>query len=61
MAAPHVAVAIALALAKHPDWRGKPDLIEQKLRGSAVPIVASSCAHPCGVGQLDAMRLLEAR
>jgi serine protease len=61
MAAPHVSGAIALALAKHPDWRGKPDLIAQKLRESAVPAVAGACPVSCGAGQLDAMRLLEAK
>jgi serine protease len=61
MAAPHVAGALALALAKHPDWRGKPDLIEQKLRASAVPIADGACPHACGAGQLDAERLVQAR
>lgn len=60
MAAPHVSGAIALALAKHPDWRRKPDLIEQKLRASAVPFIQDACNHPCGPGQLDAMKLIEA-
>jgi subtilisin family serine protease len=59
MAAPHVSGAIALALAKHPEWRGKPDLIERKLRSSAFPLTDGACPNPCGVGQLDAARLIE--
>jgi subtilisin family serine protease len=61
MAAPHVSGAIALALAKHPGWRGQPDLIERKLRESAVPVVDGACPSPCGVGQLDAVKLIESR
>jgi subtilisin family serine protease len=61
MAAPHVSGAIALALAKHPDWRGKPDLIERKLRESAFPLKDGACPNPCGAGQLDAAQLIEAR
>jgi serine protease len=61
MAAPHVSGAIALALARHPDWRGKPDLIERKLRESASPVMAGACPNPCGVGQLDAAKLIDAR
>lgn len=62
-AAPHVAGAIALALARHPEWRHKPDLIEQKLRATAVPARQGACPRekPCGPGQLDAAKLLEAR
>jgi subtilisin family serine protease len=59
MAAPHVSGAIALALARHPDWRGKPDLIARKLRESAFPLTNSACPNPCGVGQLDAVKLIE--
>jgi subtilisin family serine protease len=59
MAAPHVSGAIALALAKHTDWRGNPDLIERKLRESAVPAAKGACPNPCGVGQLDAAKLVE--
>lgn len=58
MAAPHVSAAIALALAKHPQWRGKPDLIERKVRDAAVKTGPGSCRQPCGVGQLDAEKLL---
>jgi subtilisin family serine protease len=58
-AAPHVAGAIALALAKHPEWRGKPDLVAEKLKAAAVPAQAAACAKPCGPGQLDAERLVE--
>jgi len=59
-AAPHVAGAIALALSKHPEWRGKPDLIAQKLRASLVPPAPNACppGKPCGAGQLDVMRLI---
>ena len=60
MAAPHVSGAIALALAMHPDWRGKPDLIVEKLRASAAPLLPGACPKPCGAGQLDALRLLQA-
>ncbi len=58
MAAPHVAAALALALASHPEWRGKPDVIEQKLRSCVVKPAADACSKPCGVGQLDAEKLL---
>jgi subtilisin family serine protease len=58
MAAPHVSGAIALALAVHPDWRGEPDLIAEKLRASARPVTSSDCPNPCGPGRLDAERLL---
>jgi subtilisin family serine protease len=60
MAAPHVAGAIALALAEHREWRHRPDVIEQKLRSSAFPLVPGACPNPCGVGQLDAAKLLAA-
>jgi subtilisin family serine protease len=59
MAAPHVSGAIALALAKHPDWRGKPDLIARKLKESAFPLTNGACPNPLGIGQLDALKLIE--
>jgi subtilisin family serine protease len=59
MATPHVSGALALALAKHLEWRGKPDLIAKKLAASAVALPAGACPQPCGPGQLDALRLLE--
>jgi hypothetical protein len=55
----HVAGAIALAMAKHEDWRRHPDLIAAAIHDSAVPMPAGACSHPCGPGQLDAQRLLE--
>jgi serine protease len=60
MAAPHVSGAIVLALAKHPEWRRNPDLIEQALKASAVKPAAGACPtkKPCGSGQLDAKRLI---
>jgi serine protease len=63
MAAPHVSGALALALAYHPEWRGNPDLIERMLRASAVAPVSGACPknRPCGPGQLDARKLLEAQ
>jgi len=61
MATPHVSGAIALALAKHPDWRGKPDLVARKLRESAFPLTDGACPNPCGVEQLDAVKLIEAQ
>src|SRR5579871_12330 len=62
-AAPHVAGAIALALAVHPEWRRKPDVIEQALRASAVAPVEGACPQrkPCGPGQLDAVKLIETK
>ena len=59
MAAPHVSGALALALSRHPDWRGKPDLIVKKLGDSAVAPTSGACREPCGLGQLDAARLVE--
>ena len=55
-AAPHVSGAIALALSAHPEWRHKPDLIEQKVRAASVVPPPGGCtrAKPCGPGQLDA-------
>lgn len=58
MAAPHVSGAIALALATHPNWRGHPDVITNNLKASASPIPKGACPHPCGSGQLDALKLL---
>lgn len=58
MAAPHVSGAVALALSVHPEWRGKPDLIAEKLRASTRPVTSSACPRPCGAGQLDAERLV---
>jgi subtilisin family serine protease len=58
-AAPHVAGAIALAMAKHEEWRRNPDLIAAAVHDSAVPMPAGACSHPCGPGQLDAQKLLE--
>ena len=58
-AAAHVSGAIALALAQHPEWRGKADLIEQKLRACAVSASANVCPKECGAGQLDAARLVD--
>jgi hypothetical protein len=58
MAAPHVFGTIALELAKHPDWRGKPDLITRMLRESAFPLTDGACPNPRGVGQLDAVKLI---
>jgi subtilisin family serine protease len=60
MAAPHVTAAIALALSVHPDWRGKPDLIAKKLKELAVPTGTGACSNPCGPGQLDAAKLVNA-
>jgi len=62
-AAPHVSGAIALALAKHAEWRGKPDVIEQKLRASATKLQDGACPadKPCLAGQLNAEKLLQAQ
>ncbi len=57
-AAAHVSGAIALALTQHPEWRGNADIIEQKLRGCAVPPLPMF-ALGCGSGQLDAARLVD--
>lgn len=59
-AAPHVSGAIALAMAKYPHLRGKPDLVARLLRTSAAPLLPNACFYPCGAGQLDALRLIEA-
>jgi subtilisin family serine protease len=58
MAAPHVAGAIALAMAKQAELRSNPDLVEQRLRASAVKAPEGDCPQPSGAGQLDAARLL---
>lgn len=60
-ATPHVSGAIALALAKNPSWRGQPDLIERKVRASAVQPPQGACPQGCGPGLLDAVRLLNQR
>jgi subtilisin family serine protease len=57
-AAPHVSGAIALALAMHPEWRGKPDEIDKHLRASAVRPRPGACPVACGPGQLDAVRFI---
>ncbi len=59
-AAPHVSGAIALALARHPDWRRKPALVERKLRETVASPSADACPEetPCGGGQLDAAALV---
>jgi subtilisin family serine protease len=59
MAAAHVSGAIALAMAKHQEWKRHPDLIAAALHDSAVAMRAGACPKPCGPGQLDAQRLLE--
>jgi subtilisin family serine protease len=68
MAAPHVAGAIALALAKHPEWRDdkgrpKPALVTEKLRASAFKLPAGACPKekPCGAGLLDALKLITSK
>jgi subtilisin family serine protease len=68
MAAPHVSGAIALALAKHPEWldnkgRPKPDLVEAKLRASVFKLPQGACPKekPCGVGLLDALKLINSK
>ncbi len=55
----HAAGAVALAMAKHEEWRRHPDLVAAAIHDFAVPMPAGACAHPCGPGQLDAQRLLE--
>jgi serine protease len=59
-AAPHVSGALALALVAHPEWRGKPDVIEQKLRDSLARAPQGACPadKPCGPGLLDAGKLV---
>jgi serine protease len=57
MAAPHVAGAIALAMAARPEWRGKPELVEKAVRACAVK-PATACREACGAGQLDAEKLM---
>jgi serine protease len=58
MAAPHVAGAIALALAKHPDWR--VDQVTEKLRASAFKLAPGACPKEksCGPGLLDVVKLI---
>jgi serine protease len=57
-AAPHVSATIALALAMHPEFRGKPDAVEQHLRASAVRPRPGACQVACGPGQLDAVSFI---
>ena len=45
----HRTSVLSLALAR-PDWRGKPDLIERKLRESASPVMAGACPNPAALG-----------
>src|SRR5262245_19604379 len=59
MAAPHVAGAIALAMARNPAWRFKPDDMVRQLTATASRPPENACPRPCGAGQLDAARLLE--
>jgi subtilisin family serine protease len=58
MAAPHAAGAIAMALAKHPDWR--VDQVAEKLRASAFKLAPGACPKekPCGPGLLDVVKLI---
>ena len=44
----------ASRLARH------PDLVVEKLRASAAPLIPGACPRPCGAGQLYAVRLLQA-
>jgi subtilisin family serine protease len=58
-AAPHVAGAIALMLAAHPELRHRPDEIEKALRASVAPLPPGACGNsPCGPGLLDAALLV---
>ena len=66
MASPHVAGAIALALAAHPEWLNNreelPDLIEAKLRATAAKRGPNVCPkdRPCGsAGHLDVLKLIQ--
>ncbi len=61
-AAPHVSGAVALALSVHPNWVGKPDLIEQKLRATSRKALPEAYPQdtPVGAGQLDARALVAA-
>jgi subtilisin family serine protease len=59
MAAPHVAAAIALALAAKPELRGKPDEIAALLTRSVAKLPTGACVKPCGPGLLDAQRMVE--
>ena len=70
MATPHVSGAVALALAANPEWlklqgtSALPDLVEAKLRASAIPRGPNVCPkeRPCGTaGHLDVVRLIQAK
>jgi len=60
MATPHVAAAIALAIAARPELKGEPDAIAQAVQAAAVSPPKGGCTEqkPCGAGQLDAEKLL---
>lgn len=53
MAAPHVAGAIALAMAKHPKLREQPRLVAATLKTTAARLASGACPKPCGAGYLD--------
>jgi serine protease len=53
MAAPHVAGASALLLAKDPSLT--PAQVLNKIQGSALPRTGSECPQPCGAGLLSAV------
>jgi serine protease len=59
MAAPHVAAAIALALAAKPEFRGKPDEIERLLKRTLARLPPGACRKPCGPGLLDAKAMIQ--
>jgi serine protease len=60
MATPHVAAAIALAIAARPELKRNPDAIAQAVEAAAVSPPEGGCSQqkPCGTGQLDAVKLL---
>ncbi|MBL8645002.1 MAG: S8 family peptidase [Rhodospirillaceae bacterium] len=66
MAAPHVAGAVALLLAKRPDVRNLQGFdrfkaVEKMLKASAIPRTQTQCSSkPCGAGMLDIEALLKA-
>ena len=61
MAAPHVSAAIALAMATNKHLKENPDLVERALKETAAKLESGQCpeSRPCGVGQLDALKLLQ--